>query len=287
MKFSQASKSLALGALLLMAAVASAQDSMNKSLYERLGGIHKIAMVVDQAYDQCAKDPVLMANHRFHKATQTYPKPLVCFYLTGYVASKTGGPQMYSGPDMAAGDKWFMFTQDQMDADAKIWDGVMKGAGYDSQTIADFDKWWMDAMMAATPMAPAPEMIQDKESLYGRLGGVAGISLVVDDFINRLASDMVIGANPNTVKSLTSGDVTGAGLKYLVTEQLAAAAGGPWKYSGRSMADAHKGLMISEKEWNEGGKLLVESLDKYHVPEREKNEVLAAVVATKGDIVNK
>jgi hemoglobin len=53
------------------------------------------------------------------------------------------------------------------------------------------------------------------------------------------------------------------------------------------MKTSHKGLGISEEDWKESVKLLVETLDKFKVPEKEKNEVLAAVGGLKKDIVEK
>ena len=56
---------------------------------------------------------------------------------------------------------------------------------------------------------------------------------------------------------------------------------------GRDMKTSHAGLGISEEDWKESVKLLVETLDKFKVPEKEKDEVLAAVGSLKKDIVEK
>jgi len=126
-----------------------------------------------------------------------------------------------------------------------------------------------------------------KDSLYTRLGGTPAIAAVVDEFVNRLAMDPTIMGNKNVVKSLTGGKVTGAGIKFLVVEQLIVASGGPAKYSGRDMATAHKGLFVTEDEWNVSAKILKSVLDDFKVPEKEQGEVFGAIVASKKDIVGK
>jgi hemoglobin len=68
----------------------------------------------------------------------------------------------------------------------------------------------------------------EKSSLYDRLGGVYSIATVVDEAHHR---------------------VPPAGFKYLVTEMVCGATGGPQKYTGKSMADSHSHLKITAVEW--------------------------------------
>lgn len=79
--------------------------------------------------------------------------------------------------------------------------------------------------------------------------------------------------------------VSRAGFKYLVTEQVCWAAGGPQKYSGRNMRDSHIHLKITEEEWRAFLDDLLQTLDKFQVPAVEQGELLAIVASTKQDIV--
>src|SRR5258707_5613840 len=90
---------------------------------------------------------------------------------------------------------------------------------------------------------PTPE----QPSLYDRLGGVYSIATVVDDFINRIMIDPRLNSNP--LVDDAHHRVPTAGFKYLVTEMVCWAAGGPQKYTGKSMAESHKDLKITNKEW--------------------------------------
>src|SRR5712692_231121 len=77
----------------------------------------------------------------------------------------------------------------------------------------------------------------EKPCLYERLGGVYSIATVVDDFIDRVMSDPRLNANPLVDEAHHR--VPPAGFKYLVTEMVCWATGGPQKYTGKSMADSH------------------------------------------------
>jgi hemoglobin len=81
-------------------------------------------------------------------------------------------------------------------------------------------------------------------TLYDRLGGVYSIAAVVDDFIDRVMHNPILNANPAVDEAHHR--VSAAGFKYYVTEMVCWAAGGPQKYTGRSMSESHKDLKITE-----------------------------------------
>ena len=120
-------------------------------------------------------------------------------------------------------------------------------------------------------------------SLYERLGGVYAIAAVVDDFIDRIMQDSRLNANPKVDEAHHR--VSKAGFKYLVTEQVCWAAGGPQRYTGRSMRDSHVHLEITEFEWQSFLDDLRQTFGKFEVPAAERAELLAIVESTKSDIV--
>ena len=79
--------------------------------------------------------------------------------------------------------------------------------------------------------------------------------------------------------------MTAAGFKYLVTEMLCWAAGGPQSYSGRAMDESHRHLLITAGEWQAFTEDLQQTLDKFAVPEAEQAEVKALVESTRSAIV--
>ena len=124
---------------------------------------------------------------------------------------------------------------------------------------------------------------EEARSLYERLGGAYSIAVVVDDFIDRIMSDSRLNANPRVDEAHHR--VSPQGFKYYVTEQVCWAAGGPQTYSGRSMADLHRDLLISNAEWDAFMDDFDQTLTKFDVPERERGELVAVIESTKSDIV--
>jgi hemoglobin len=120
-------------------------------------------------------------------------------------------------------------------------------------------------------------------SLYDRLGGVYSIATVVDDFINRIMIDPRLNSNP--LVDAAHHRVPPAGFKYLVTEMVCWATGGPQKYTGKSMAESHKDLKITSKEWEAFLDDFRQTLNKFKVPAAEQAELNAIVNSTRSDIV--
>ena len=122
----------------------------------------------------------------------------------------------------------------------------------------------------------------DKPSLYDRLGGVYSIA-VVDDFISRIMIDPRLNSNPLVDEAHHR--VPPAGFKYLVTEMVCWATGGPQKYTGKSMAESHQDLKITSKEWESFLDDFQQTLDKFAVPTEEQAELKTIVNSTRSDIV--
>ena len=123
----------------------------------------------------------------------------------------------------------------------------------------------------------------EKPSLYDRLGGVYSIATVVDDFINRIMIDPRLNSNPLVEEAHHR--VAPAGFKYLVTEMVCWATGGPQKYTGKSMAESHKDLKITSKEWDAFLDDFQQTLDKFKVSGEQQAELKAIVNSTRADIV--
>jgi len=123
----------------------------------------------------------------------------------------------------------------------------------------------------------------EQPTLYERLGGVYSIATVVDDFVDRVMANPRINANRNVDEAHQK--VPPAGFKYLMTEMVCWAAGGPQRYTGRGMAESHRHLNINPKEWEAFLDDLQQSLDKFKVPAAEQAELRAIVQSTYDDIV--
>lgn len=138
--------------------------------------------------------------------------------------------------------------------------------------------------VSGTTRVLAQEQEQEKEkSLYERLGGVHGIATVVDDFVERVAANESINANPAIKEPRDRVPI--AGIKHRVTELICQVTGGPEKYNGRTMKEVHKDMNITEKEWDAMVADFKKTIDKFKVPEKEQEELFTIIGSTKPDIV--
>ena len=110
--------------------------------------------------------------------------------------------------------------------------------------------------------APAPAPAPAPKSLYDRLGGQPAITAVVAEFVGRTTTD------PRIKERFFNTDAEN--LKKLLVEFVCVAAGGPCKYEGRSMEDAHAGMDLVDDEFNALVEDLVGAMDKFNVPAKEK-----------------
>lgn len=138
-------------------------------------------------------------------------------------------------------------------------------------------------LVVGTGFAYADSHAQDTKSLYSRLGGLQPISVVVSDFIDAIVVDATLNANPAIDAARKV--VPAAYLKYHVTAMVCQVTGGPCKYHGRTMKDAHAHLNITEKDWQQMVVLFESVLNKHGVAETEQQELMTVVGSTKADIV--
>jgi hemoglobin len=138
-------------------------------------------------------------------------------------------------------------------------------------------------VVAAAMAIPTLSLAKDK-TLYERLGGKKSITAVVDEFVSRVAADARINhyfaqtaADPARMKKF----------KLNLVFQICQATGGPCRYTGKSMKEAHAGMGITSADFNALVEDLSGALDKFKVQDKEKNELLGALAPMKSDIVTK
>jgi hemoglobin len=88
-------------------------------------------------------------------------------------------------------------------------------------------------------------MSDETKTLYERLGGYDAIAAVANDLLPRLGADPQLGrfwahrGNDGIMRE-----------KQLLIDFLCASAGGPMYYRGRDMTLTHRGMRISDSDWN-------------------------------------
>ena len=141
---------------------------------------------------------------------------------------------------------------------------------------------------------PAKEVRMPESSLYERLGGAFAIAAVVDHFSEAIIKNPIVGQTSENAalrKWHTNNLERLPGLKFMRTLWVCTVAGGPQQYAATKpgstplgLEEAHRELKISPAEFDEVAAELGRTLDFFKVPEREKDEVLAAFAAHKGEV---
>lgn len=118
-----------------------------------------------------------------------------------------------------------------------------------------------------------------EKTLFDRLGGMAAIEAEIDDFLGNVLADDRIN------KRFAETDA--ADLRQKLIDQVCEAAGGPCKYTGEDMVEAHKDMNVTDAEFDALVEDLVRSLDAKGVGSSEKNELLGVLGPMRSDIVGK
>jgi len=112
--------------------------------------------------------------------------------------------------------------------------------------------------------------------------GYDAIAAVSDEFIARLATDdqekrFFVGF-PTDIKMR---------IRQLLVDLVCKSTGGPCYYIGRDMKTAHAGSGITKDDWDRSLKIFGDVLNKFHVPEKEQQELAGLLLPLEKDIVEK
>jgi len=115
------------------------------------------------------------------------------------------------------------------------------------------------------------------DPLFAALGGRPGIAGLVDDLVPRLAADPRIGPSFK--------DTNMRELNKQLGDQLCVVAGGPCRYEGGSMKEAHVALRIDKADFNHLVELLQDAMDARAIPFADQNRLLARLPPMPRDVI--
>jgi hemoglobin len=157
---------------------------------------------------------------------------------------------------------------------------LAKGAGAVASAAA------LGLFQASAEASGTPETTPTEPSLYDRLGGYFGIALVVNRFSDEIIKNPILNKNPALKTwNKTQAEARLPGLKFGRTLWIAAAAGGPFVYTGLPLTEAHAEFNLTAEQFAEVGAEIVRALEFYEVPEREQQELMAAYRTSMSDVV--
>ena len=137
------------------------------------------------------------------------------------------------------------------------------------------------ARPAGAPAVPATGLglTPGATSFYQDLGGKAGIDAIVVEFVKVLMED-------ERFRAVFDG-VDMDRLRVRLAEQFCVVSGGPCTYTGRSMAESHEDLKITNAQFNASVEHLQIAMERRGVPTRVQNRLLARLAPSQREIVTK
>jgi hemoglobin len=122
------------------------------------------------------------------------------------------------------------------------------------------------------------------KTLYERLGGQPAIKAVASELVDSILADSRVN---KWFAHAASSPANAAAYKAKLADFLCQSTQGPCKYQGLDMTAAHKGRAVTGEAFDAVVQDLIAVLDRLHVPEKEKGEVLALLGPLKSVIVQK
>lgn len=104
---------------------AGAQESQEAPLYDRLGGLMPISVVVSDFLDVMIPDPQLNENPAIDAARQRVPAAYLKYQVTAFVCQATGGPCQYEGRNMVDSHAHLNITAAEWERMAELFIGVL------------------------------------------------------------------------------------------------------------------------------------------------------------------
>merc|ERR1712000_770163 len=249
-----------------IAIAASTKDDIvdsTVSLYARIGGAAAVDAAVDKFYGKVLADPVvapLFANTNMAKQRMMQKNFLTMAF---------GGPNKYTGKNMKQAHAGLGITETHFGAIAGHLSATLKELGVPNK---EHD----EAMVIAA--STKDDIVDSTVSLYERIGGADAVDAAIDKFYGKVLADRCVAplfANTNMAKQ-----------RIMQKNFLTMAFGGPKKYTGKTMKQAHAGLGITETHFGAIAGHLSATLKELGVPDKEHDEAIAIAASTKDDIVD-
>lgn len=144
------------------------------------------------------------------------------------------------------------------------------------------------AVASAVPgkSANSSQCKKDK-GLFDRVGGFFGIAAVVNRFSDQILVNSVLNQNPALVAwNQNEAPTRLPGLKFLRTMWIASMVGGPVKYTGLPLEEAHDRFNMTAAEFAEVGAEIVRALQFFNVAQADIDQLVCIYGTSMGDVVS-
>jgi len=120
-------------------------------------------------------------------------------------------------------------------------------------------------------------------TVYAKCGGIFGVSAFADRCMDRWMADAIL--NANAAVATWHGKAQRCGFKFLVVQIMGQLTGGPQRYTGREMEEAHKHLNITEGEWDKFMELFNAVCEELSLPGEITGDLNALMISMEDDCV--
>jgi hemoglobin len=148
--------------------------------------------------------------------------------------------------------------------------------------FASEDELTIEEFLQAAPTAPGrvKEPRRSESSLYQRIGHAGGLLWLVNTLYLRVLADPLL---MSYFKHLDDHDRQW--LRWHMLTLLAVVTGGPSKYEGRDLHEAHADLHITKEAFDQVVWHLQATLQELEIQQEDQQAILAAVQARRDEVV--
>eukprot|EP00747_Dinoflagellata_sp_TGD_P171928 gnl/TRDRNA2_/TRDRNA2_207184_c0_seq1.p1 gnl/TRDRNA2_/TRDRNA2_207184_c0~~gnl/TRDRNA2_/TRDRNA2_207184_c0_seq1.p1 ORF type:complete len:698 (-),score=106.53 gnl/TRDRNA2_/TRDRNA2_207184_c0_seq1:40-2022(-) len=252
-----------------------------RTLYGRGGGVFGLAKLSDRLMDVWMENHLLNANRsvaKWHESRQKFGFKFLVTQLFGYL---TGGPQRYTGRSMEYSHKhlgisiaeWNSFVADA----SRVFREFNLEQSVHQELLAVIQGFQSQCTVQPGEAVPDDPGLSrqrpDGEHSYAQLGGIYPIAHYVNDLVDAVLQ----GPLALRVRWDANGPRSPAALKYLFTELLANATGGPEVVTAKDFEDAKLGIDV--EQWDNFLLLVNQKASHWATPEHR--ELVINAIRTK------
>lgn len=141
------------------------------------------------------------------------------------------------------------------------------------------------ATAAAAQKGPNSSVCKKDKGLFDRLGGFFGIAAVVDRFSDAILVNPVLNQNPALAAwNQNEAPTRLPGLKFGRTMWVSAMVGGPIKFTGLPLEQAHDRFNLTPEQFAEVGGEIVKALQFFQVPQSDIDQLVCIYNTSMGDV---
>jgi hemoglobin len=260
-----------------------AATGVGATVWERLGGEKNIKKIVSDWIDSAVADARvnLSRNGRFTLGEKQIND--LKNHLVGLASAVGDGPSKYkyTGRTMKEAHKGMGVTDAEFDAlvaDLKL--ALLKNGVKPKERdfiLEGVQSTRRDIVEGTRTEAPAAT------GLWERMGGEKKVAKIVDDWIDTAIDDPRVNFTRSGKFKLSREQL--ADFKHKLVILASAVGGGPFKYDGKSMKEAHRGMGITASEFDALVADLKLALLKNDIQPEDIAVLLKAVSGTRKDVV--